>query len=333
MTSVTTSKRLRPSNGLVTVFGGSGFVGRHVVRALAKDGWRIRAAERRPDLAGHLQPMGSVGQINAVQANLRFPASVERAVAGVDAVVNAVGILAGTGAQTFDAIHVEGARALAKAAKQAGARMLVHISAIGADAKSKSRYAITKAKGEAAVLEEFPNAVILRPSVVFGPEDEFFNRFARMAQFAPVLPAVGGGRTKFQPVFAGDVAAAVAAVLAGRAQPGAVYELGGPEIVRLREILERVAKYADRNAKPFPLPFWVAKILALATTPLPLGLRPITYDQVKLLRRDNIVGEEATRDARTLQGLGITEPTSIAAIVPAYLERFRPKGQFSQYRG
>lgn len=319
--------------GLVTVFGGSGFVGRHIVRALAKRGWRIRVAVRRPDLAGHLQPMGGVGQIHAVQANLRFPESIASAVAGAQAVVNCVGILKQGGHQTFDEIHNEGAHAIAKAARAAGVQTLVQISAIGANREGASKYAVTKAKGEAGVLEEMPGAIILRPSVIFGPEDEFFNRFAAMAQRSPALPAIGGGVTKFQPVFVGDVALAVAACLAGRAKPGTVYELGGPEIESLRDILQRVARYADRDSKPFPIPFIAGKVLAIATLVLPSGLRPITYDQVCLLQSgDNIVSAAAQAEGRTLQGLGVANPVAMDAVVPGYLERFRPRGQFSHYR-
>ena len=217
-----TQPPLQPG-ALITVFGGSGFAGRHIVRALAKRGWRIRAAVRRPDLAGHLQPMGAVGQVHAVQANVRYPQSVANAVAGADAVVNCVGILAQGGHQTFAEIHDEGAHTIAKAAREAGSRHLVHLSAIGANRDSASTYAVTKAKGEAGVLEEMPGAVILRPSVIFGPEDAFFNRFAALARRSPALPAIGGGVTKFQPVFVGDVALAVAACLDGHARGGTVY--------------------------------------------------------------------------------------------------------------
>ena len=319
--------------GLVTIFGGSGFVGRHTVRALARDGWRIRSATRRPDLAGYLQPMGAVGQIHAVQANLRYPFSVAEAVKGADIVINAVGVLASTGKQTFDSIHDEGARVAAKAAKAAGARQFIHVSAIGADAQSNSKYARSKAEGERAVIEEFPGAVILRPSIVFGPEDEFFNRFAAMAQMSPFLPLIGGGQTKFQPVYVGDVAAAVKAVVDGKAKAGATYELGGPEILTFRELLDRTLLYASRNRFYLPLPFWAAKLQAIATSPLPNALRPVTLDQIRLLQRDNVVSKNAIDDGRTLAGLGIAEPSSIAAIVPGYLERFKPKGQYAHYRG
>jgi NADH dehydrogenase len=318
--------------GLATVFGGSGFVGRYAVAAIAKQGWRVRAAVRRPDLAGFLQPSGRVGQIFAVQANLRFPDSVGRAVAGAKAVVNAVGLLAPTGRQTFRAIHVEGARAVAKAAREEGAKHLVHISAIGADPKSRSRYARTKAEGEAAVLEEFPDAVILRPSIVFGPEDQFFNRFAAMARISPFLPLIGGGKTRFQPVFVGDVAAAVAACLAGAAKPGTIYELGGPEVLTFRELLDLTQEWSGRRRPYLHLPFSLAKLQAALTWPVPNSLRPITYDQVRLLQHDTVVSEAAKSARRTLSGLGISAPHGVAAIVPTYLERFRPKGQFAHYR-
>lgn len=320
-------------SGLVTIFGGSGFVGRHTVRALARDGWRVRSATRRPDLAGYLQPMGVVGQIHAVQANLRYPQSVAEAVIGAEVVINAVGVLAPTGRQSFEKIHDEGARAVAKAAKAAGARTLVHISAIGADARSNSKYARSKAEGERAVLEEFPEAVILRPSIVFGPEDEFFNRFAAMARVSPFLPLIGGGQTKFQPVYVGDVAAAVKAAVDGKATPGTIYELGGPEILTFRELLDRTLAYAGRKRFYLPLPFWAAKLQALATSPLPNALRPVTLDQIRLLQKDNVVSAKAIEDGRTLAGLGIMHPHSVASIVPEYLERFNPKGQYASYRG
>jgi uncharacterized protein YbjT (DUF2867 family) len=320
-------------NRLVTVFGGSGFVGRHVVRALAKKGWRIRAASRRPDLAGHLQPMGNAGQIQAVQANLRYPGSVRAAVEDADAVVNCVGILAGSGRQTFSAVHAAGARSVAQAAREAGLGQFVHISAIGADPKSNSGYARSKAEGEAGVLAEFPEAIILRPSIVFGPEDEFFNRFAAMARVSPVLPLIGGGRTRFQPVYVGDVANAVAGCLDGAGKPGTVYEIGGPEVATFRQLLERTQRYCDRNRAYLSMPFWLAKLQALMTWPLPNSIRPLTVDQVRLLEHDNVVSLDAEAEGRTLKGLGITGAQPIDAIVPSYLERFKPKGQFAHYRG
>ena len=318
---------------LITVFGGSGFIGRHTVRQLARDGWRIRAACRRPDLAGHLQPMGRVGQIHPVQANLRYPGSVAHAVAGARVVVNCVGILARSGRQTYEALHIDGARAIAKAARAAGVQRLVHVSAIGADPKSSSDYARSKGEGERAVLEEFPDAVILRPSLVFGPEDEVFNRFAAMAQVAPLLPLIGGGRTKFQPVFVGDLAAAIAAAAEGKAKPGIVYEIGGPEVLSFRQLMDKTQSWAGRNRGYVSMPFWLAKLQALLTWPLPNSLRPLTLDQVRLLQGDNIVSSVAQFEGRSLAGLGITQPHAAGTIVPAYLERFRPKGQFSHYRG
>jgi NADH dehydrogenase len=318
---------------LVTVFGGSGFVGRHAVRALAKAGYRIRAASRRPDLAGHLQPMGAVGQIMPVQANLRYPDSVARAVEGADAVINAVGILAPGGAQTFDAVHAAGARAIAKAARLAGAKHVIHVSAIGADAKSPSQYARTKAAGEGAMLDEFPAAVILRPSIVFGPEDEFFNRFAAMATVSPFLPLIGGGRTRFQPVYVGDLATAIAQSVAGGAKPGTIYEIGGPEVLTFRELLDRTLRYCGRNRAYLPLPLWAAKLQAIMTSPLPNSIRPVTLDQLRLLEKDNVVSSLAKAEGRTLEAFGVAAPASVDAIVPGYLGRFRPKGQFADYRG
>jgi NADH dehydrogenase len=318
---------------VVTVFGGSGFLGRHAVRALARDGWRVRAAVRRPDLAGHLQPMGAVGQIQPVQANLRYPDSVRRAVEGARAVVNLVGILAKTGAQTFDAVHLAGARTVASAARAAGAETMVHVSALGADRRAKSSYARTKAAGEAAVLQEVSGAVILRPSLVFGPEDELFNRFAALAGYSPFLPLIGGGRTKLQPVFAGDVGAAIAAVCAGKGKPGTIYELGGPEIVTFRQLLDHTQEWSGRKRRYLRIPFWAAKLGALLTLPLPNGMRPLTVDQIRMLQVDNVVGKIAEAEGRTLAGLGIEHPQTMEAVVPGYLQRFQPHGQFAHYRG
>src|SRR6266481_8051343 len=222
---------------LVTVFGGSGFLGRNVVRALAKRDYRIRVAVRRPELAGHLQPLGKVGQIHAVQANLRYPASVEAAMRDSHVAINLVGILTEGGAQTFDAVQGKGADVVAKAAAAVGAQM-VHVSAIGADEGSSSRYARTKAAGEKAVLAALPSATIMRPSLVFGPEDQFTNRFAALAQMSPALPLIGGGLTGMQPVYVGDVATAIANAVDGKARSGATYELGGPEVLTMREIIE-----------------------------------------------------------------------------------------------
>jgi len=313
---------------LATVFGGSGFVGRHVVRALARDGWRVRVACRRPDLAFHLQPLGGPGQIVAVQANVRNPDSVAAALRGAEAAVNLVGILAEGGQQKFAAVHAEGARAVAEAAHAAGITNFVHISAIGANAESASAYARTKALGEAAVLAAVPSAVILRPSVMFGPEDDFFNRFAALARISPALPLIGGGKTKLQPVFAGDVAKAIVAALTGAVKHGAPYELGGPEVLTLKQVMSRVLAYTMRKRLLVSEPFWLAKaqgaILQLLPNP------KLTLDQVRMLQVDNVLSEAATSDQRTLQGLGI-EPVGVEAVVPDYLMQYRPRGQFSVY--
>jgi len=317
------------NRALVTIYGGSGFLGRHVVRAIAKTGARMRVAVRRPELAGHLQPLGEVGQINLVQANVRFPGSLIAAAEGADAVVNLVGILFPKGKQTFKAVQDEGARHVAEAARASGARALVHVSAIGADPHSPSVYARSKAEGERAVREAFPQAVILRPSVVFGPEDDFFNRFAKLARMLPALPLFGGGKTRLQPVFAGDVAKAVVASLSRQAEAPALYELGGPEILSLKDVMQRVLDYTMRKRLLVPVPFWFAKLQGAFLQWLPNP--PLTIDQVRLLEKDNVVSDAAKRGGRTLEGLGI-EPVAIASVVPDYLEQFRPRGQFSVYR-
>jgi uncharacterized protein YbjT (DUF2867 family) len=309
---------------LVTIFGGSGFLGRHVVRALAKRRYRIRVGVRRPDLAGHLQPLGRVGQIHAVQANVRYPESVENAANGSDVVINLVGILSERGRQRFAAVHVDGAGVIARTAARLGAR-LIHVSAIGADAASVAHYGQTKALGEVAVIEQSPQAVIFRPSVVFGPEDDFFNRFAALATISPALPLLGGGLTRFQPVFVGDVANAIAAATDGNTKPATVYELGGPEIKNFRELMEFVLATIERRRLLMPLPFAIAELQALFLQYLPKP--PLTPDQVRLLRHDNVVSARAIEEGRTLPGLGI-DPASIGAIVPSYLWRFRKTGQF-----
>jgi NADH dehydrogenase len=276
--------------------------------------------------------MGDVGQIHPVQANLRFPDSVRRAVEGAQAVVNLVGILAKSGPQTFNAVHVAGARAVAKAAREAGAQSLVHVSAIGAEKKAKANYARSKAAGEDAVLEEFPESVILRPSLVFGPEDQLFNRFANLARFSSFLPLIGGGRTRFQPVYVGDVGAAIAAACAGKTQLHTIYELGGPEVITFRQLLDRTLQWSGRTRFYLRIPFGLAKLGALLTVPLPNARRPLTVDQIRLLQRDNVVSETAECESRTLAGLGINHPHTMEAIVPGYLERFQPRGQFAHYR-
>jgi NADH dehydrogenase len=311
---------------LVTVFGGSGFLGRNVVRALAKRDYRIRVAVRRPELAFHLQPLGRVGQIHAVQANVRYPASVEAAMRDSHAAINLVGILTEGGAQTFEAVQAKGAGTVAAAAAAAGAAM-VHVSAIGADENSTSGYARAKAAGEKAVLSAVPTATILRPSVVFGPEDQFTNRFAGLAQISPILPLIGGGLTKLQPVYVGDVAAAVADAVDGKTKSGAAYELGGPEVLTLREIIEIILATVERERMLVSLPFGLAKLQALLLQFAPGALK-LTPDQVELLRSDNVVSEAAKAAGLTLEGLGVT-PDSMEAIVPQYLWRFRKAGQFA----
>ncbi len=319
MTTITELPRL------VTILGGSGFVGRHLVRALARRGYRIRVACRRPDLAGFLQPMGNVGQIQIVQANLRYRWSVDRAVEGADVVVNLVGILQEKGGQKFHSVHDFGARAVAEAARAAGAR-LVHQSALGADTGSTSLYARSKAAGEAAVLETVPETVIVRPSIIFGPEDEFFNKFAAMARYSPALPLIGGGQARFQPVYVLDIAEALARAVDGVARPGTIYELGGPDVLTFRECLERMLAVTERRRMLIGIPFFAAGMLARLMQLLPKA--PLTVDQVRLLRTDNIVSNAAIRDGRTLQDLGI-QPRAMDAILPAYLWQYRRSGQYS----
>ena len=316
-----------PASGkLVTVFGGSGFLGRHTVSALARRGYRIRVAVRRPDLAGHLQPLGTVGQIKPVQANVRFPDSIKRAVAGSDAVVNVIGILYESGRQRFDAVQAAGPKAIAEAARAEGAEILVHVSAIGADATSDIGYARTKGLGEAAMLDTCPEAVVFRPSILFGPEDEFFNRFASMARFSPFLPLIGGGAPRFQPVYVADVGEAIARAIDGDARPGTVYELGGPEVVTFRRCMELMLETIGRRRVLLPLPWGIAKAMGAVFGLLPKPL--LTYDQVRQLGHDNVVSEAAEREGRTLEGLGI-DPTLMELILPTYLVRFRERGQFT----
>ena len=311
---------------LVTVFGGSGFIGRHVVRALARRGYRVRAAVRKPNLALHLLPLGNVGQIQPVQANLRMRWSVDRAVQGADYVINLVGIMHESGRQTFNAVQDFGARAVAEAARAQGAK-LIHLSAIGADAQSNVAYARTKALGEKAVRETLEDAIIFRPSVVFGPEDAFFNRFAAMARMSPVLPLIGGGETKFQPVYVDDVAEAIARAVDGEVAGGRVYELGGPQVANFRELLEEVLTVVGRKRLLAPMPWWVAKIQGSLLGLLPNP--PLTSAQVELLKSDNVVSQAAIDEGRTLEGLGVT-PQALDAILPSYLWQFRPAGQYTK---
>jgi NADH dehydrogenase len=317
------------SQKLVTVIGGSGFLGRYIVRALAHRGYRVRVAVRRPDLAGHLQPLGTVGQIMAVQANVRFPDSLAAACRAAHAVVNLTGILHRSGAQTFEAVHVAGAEAAAGAARQSGARLFIQCSSIAADSGSSSVYARTKAEGEARARAAFQGAIILRPTIVFGPEDQFFNRFAAMSRFLPALPLIGGGRTRFQPVYVGDIASAVATLVERGIADGRTYELGGPEVFTFRELMQFMLKTVDRRRALMPLPFFLAKAQALFLQLLPNPM--LTVDQVELLKSDTVVSEAAHAEGRTLEGLGI-RPQAIEAIVPAYLYRYRRAGQFSGER-
>ncbi len=314
--------------GLVTVFGGSGFVGRYAVRALAKQGWRIRVAVREPHLAPELKVMGDVGQVELVQANVRHDASVRAALAGAKACVNLVGVLFEAGRQTFDAVHATAPGLIAEAAAAAGATQFVQVSAIGADANASAGYARTKAAGEAAVRAAFPSAVVLRPSVVFGPEDGFFNRFGAMAAMSPVLPLIGGGETKFQPVYVGDVGAAIVAALSLEAAAGRTYELGGPGVYSFKALMELLCRETMHNRLLLPIPFPVASALGKIGDLQAKFLRlapQITSDQVELLKSDNV----ANPDLPGLADLGVS-PTAVDAVIPTYLWRFRRGGQFAQ---
>ncbi len=308
---------------LVTVIGGSGFLGRYVVQQLAKAGHRVRVAVRHPELALFLKPLGGVGQIQIVQANVRYPASIAHAVAGSDAIVNLVGILYPSGRQTFNHVQGEGAEGIARAARAANVKVLVHVSAIGADAESPSNYARTKGEGEAKVRAAFPAATILRPSVVFGPEDGFFNRFAGLAQISPVMPVICGD-SRFQPVYVGDVARAVLqAVETPERYGGQTYELGGPRVWTFRDLLAYILKEIRINRPLVEIPLPIAKLQAAV-----LGLLPrpmLTSDQLKLLARDNVVSAGAVG----FEAFGIT-PTPIESAVPSYLVTYRPQGQFNR---
>jgi NADH dehydrogenase len=314
---------------LVTIFGGSGFVGRYIARRMAKEGWRVRVAVRRPNEAIFVRPYGVVGQVEPVLANIRDDASVRKAIAGADAVVNCVGILQQSGPQKFDAVQAEGAGRVARIAKEEGVGQLVHISAIGADAASKSGYARTKAEGEALVLAAFPKAVILRPSIMFGDEDNFFNRFATMARLSPVIPLVGAD-TRFQPVYVDDVAQAAVKGVLGQAKAG-IYELGGPDVETFDQLVTRMLKVIRRSRFKLPMPFWVASIEAKGldlAQKLTGGLFTntiLTADQVELLKTDNVVSE----GAKGFADLGIT-PTPMSSVLDKYLYRHRPYGQYTE---
>jgi NADH dehydrogenase len=311
---------------LVTVVGGAGFVGRNLVRSLARRGFRIRVACRRPDLAGHVLPLGTPGQIALVQANVRYPASLAAAVEGAAAVVNATGVDVPRGSQSFDAVLVFGAEAVAKAARAAKANLLITVSGIGAHAEASSAAARAKALGEQAAARAFPGAISVRPSVIFGPDDRFFNRTAAMARYMPLLPLFGGGTTRMQPVFAGDVAEAMA-ILIGRGEAtGLTYELGGPRIATLRELMHFTLHTLQRRRILLPVPWGIARAIGSMAGFLPSP--PITADQVEMLKPDNVVSAAAIAEGRDLRGLGVAA-RSFEAIVPTYLYRFRKEGQFT----
>lgn len=329
------------AKGLVTLFGGSGFIGRYAARALVEAGYRVRVAVRRPHLAGDVRLAGPPGWVDIVQANVRHPGSIAAALDGADAAVNLVGILYEKGRQNFESAQRDGAITIAQACADKGINRLVHISAIGADPDAKSDYAKTKGEAESAIREILPEAVILRPSIVFGPEDEFFNRFGAMAahpvsSFLPMLPAIGGGKTRLQPVYAGDVATAIATAVERDSAAGQTYELGGPSVYDMNELYSFICDTTDRKRFSVPVPFIVAKPIGLTigtlfryVWPLSsgiLGAPPLTGDQVELLKSDNVVSE----DALTLADLGIETPETIEAIVPSYLYRFRLYGQYHQ---
>lgn len=316
---------------LAVVFGGSGFVGRHVVRELASRGWRVRAAVRQPNTAQYLKPLGAVGQIELVQANVRYRPSITTALAGADAVVNLVGILAESGKQRFDAVQADGARNIAELCAKAGIENIVHVSAIGADAASGSAYARSKAEGEAAFQEYTPTATILRPSIVFGPQDDFFNRFAAMSRTSPVLPLIGGGKTKFQPIYVDDVADCVAKAIDEGGHQGRTFELGGPRVATFKELMQLMLRIVGRRRALIPLPFFAANAMGSvgdAFAWVPFFQPPITADQVKLLKSDNIVGVSGDENIGTIENFGVV-PETMENILPTYLVRFRKQGQFS----
>lgn len=316
---------------IVTVFGASGFVGRHVVRELASHGWRVRAAVRKPSTANYLRPLGKVGQIDIVQANIRYRPSITPVLDGADAVVNLVGIMNSDGQNTFQAVQAAGARNLAEMASKAGIEKLVHISAIGADINSDSTYAKTKGEGEEAFRDYAPKTTILRPSIVFGPQDDFFNRFASMSKTSPALPLIGGGKTRFQPVYVDDVADSVVKSLANTdAFGGRIFELGGPEVMNFKELMELMLRIIGRKRALIPVPYFAAGLMASIGdlgSKLPFVQAPLTKDQLILLKKDNVVGL-TNEDTGTLEDFDI-RPESMEAILPTYLVKFRKAGQFS----
>ena len=313
--------------GLVTVFGGSGFVGSQLVRAFARRGWRVRVACRRPDRAWKLQTSGSVGQIHAVRCDANNPDDVASALHGADAAVNLIGILYESGRRSFHALHVEASRNIAEAVAAANINRLVQISAIGADPESESDYALSKAAAEMAVREVKPDAVVIRPSIIFGAGDDFLNRFAQMAQVSPFLPLIGGGKTRFQPVYVADVAEAVARATVLPEAAGRTFELGGPAVMTFEEVLKLILRETYRSNGLIPLPFFAARAIgSMAQLTAMVGIPPVlTRDQVVLLEKDNVVAD----GAEGLAELGV-QPTGIEAIAPSYLWRYRRGGQFAE---
>lgn len=315
---------------LAVVFGGSGFLGRNVVRELARRGWRVRVAVRRPHHAQFLRPMGHVGQIQLKQCNVRYRPSVADALIGADAVVNLVGLLHQSGPQRFDTVQAGGAATVAKLAAEAGVKTFVHVSSIGADAQSDSLYARTKGEAEEAVREAMPSATIIRPSIIFGAEDSFFNKFAAMAGFSPALPLIGGGRTKFQPIYVDDAADAICEALVRSEAAGKIYEIGGPRIYTFRELMELMLSETGQKRILVPVPFPLASLIGLGGEVagwLPFIEPPLTRDQVKLLKRDNVV--DTSGAAGTLADLGVT-PDTVEAVLPSYMVRYRKYGQFAE---
>lgn len=315
---------------LVTIYGGSGFVGRYIARRMAKEGWRVRVAVRRPNEAIFVKPYGVVGQVEPVFCNIRDDASVASVMQGADAVVNCVGILAPSGRNTFDAVQAEAPERIARLAAQHGITRMVQISAIGADAASNSVYSRTKAAGEEGVLRYVPGAMILRPSIVFGSEDQFFNRFAAMSRLGPILPVVGA-ETRFQPVYVDDVAQAAVMGITGAAE-GGIYELGGPDVNTFRELMQEMLVVIHRRRAIVNIPFWAASVMGFVSdivSKLSLGLIPaqVTLDQVRNLARDNVVAD----GAKGFEALGI-HPTALEAVLPEYLWRFRPSGQYAEIK-
>ncbi|MGH7028411.1 complex I NDUFA9 subunit family protein [Brevundimonas sp.] len=313
--------------GLITVFGGSGFIGAQVVRALAKRGWRVRVAVRKPALAYDLRPLGDVGQIQPLLCDITKPADVAAALKGADAAINLVGILFEGAGGKFETSHVAGAVNVAEAAKAAGVKRLVHMSALGADVNGKAEYARTKGRAEIAVRAAFPGAVVIRPSVVFGAGDNFLNKFGAMATFSPALPLIGGGQTRFQPVYVGDVAEAIARAVETPGAEGKTFELGGPAVWSFKDILKLILRETKRSPFLIPLPFPVARMIgSLAQIPAMIGLAPaLTKDQVLLLESDNVVSP----GTEGLAELGI-DPTGLEAIAPSYLWRYRVGGQYAE---